>query len=157
MAVQKIHELIPEYPNYHWRHINPEIQKVSQSYYNNKDYYTAFLEALKRYIAEVRNKSGSTNASERSMMGEVFSNRKLSVTKKYKKTDGSNFSNDTIKNIEEGQHFLSEGIFVGGRNPLSHEEHSQLSITGLFSEKDCLDFLSLLSHLFKRLEDSQIP
>nr|WP_319776212.1 TIGR02391 family protein [uncultured Sphaerochaeta sp.] len=154
-TVSKLHSLIPEYPRYHWRHIHEEIQKVSKSYYTNEDYYTAFLEALKRYINEVRIKSGSTNGSERSMMGEVFSNRKLSVTKIYKKRNGDDFSTDTIKNIEEGQQYLSEGIVMGGRHPLAHEEHIELNETGLFSEKDCLDFLSLLSHLFKRLEDAE--
>ncbi len=156
-TVQHIHDLIPEYPNLHWRYIHPEIKKVSEKYYIGKDYYTAFLEALKRYISEVRKKSGSTNGNDRSLMGEVFSNRKLSVTKKYKKTDGSSFSPNTVINIEEGQHYLSEGAVVGGRNPLSHEEHFELNTTGLFTEKDCLDFLSLLSHLFKRLEDSVVP
>jgi len=150
-----LYELVPEYPNLHWRHIHLEIQQVSEIYYKNKDYYSAFLEALKRYAAEVRKKSGSVNHSDRSMMGEVFSNRKLSVTKKYKKTDGTLFSDDTIENVELGQHYLSEGIVIGGRNPLSHEEHRELSASGLFSEKDCLDFLSLLSHLFKRLKDSE--
>lgn len=155
-TIENLHALIPEYPNLHWRYIHDEIKAVSEKYYVSGDYYTAFLEALKRYTTEVRNKSGSTNSSDRSMMGEVFSNRKLSVTKKYKKTDGNDFSIDTIKNIEEGQHYLSEGIVAGGRNPLSHEEHNQLNETGLFSEKDCLDFLSLLSHLFKRLNDSEL-
>ncbi len=154
-VVSTLHDLLPEYTYYHYRFIHPEIASVSKQYYENGDFYTAFLEALKRYISEVRKKSGSTNSSDRSMMGEVFSNRKLSVTKKYKKTDGSNFSADTIKNIEQGQHYLSEGILMGGRNPLSHEEHIELSKTGLFSEKDCLDYLSLLSHLFKRLDDSE--
>ena len=155
-TIQNLYNLVPEYPNYHWRHIHEEIKKVSKKYYASKDYYTAFLEALKRYVKEVKDKSGSINSSDRSMMGEVFSNRKLSVTKKYKKTNGTSFSQDTIKNIEEGQHFLSEGIVIGGRHPLSHEEHIELNNTGLFSEKDCLDFLSLLSHLFKRLNDAEV-
>jgi len=154
-SIQLLHYLIPEYPNLHWRHIHPEIQNVSRKYYETKDYYTAFIEALKRYISEVRSKSSSTNSSDRSMMGEVFSGRKLLVTKNYKKSTGLSFAIDTIKNIEEGQHYLSEGIVVGGRNPLQHEEHIELSKTGLFSEKDCLDFLSLLSHLFKRLDDAE--
>ncbi len=156
-SIQIIHELIPEYANYHWRHIHDEIRDVSKTYYANQDYYTAFIEALKRYSKEVRAKSGSTNSNDRNLMAEVFSKRKLSVTKRYKRTDGSEFYSDTIKNIEEGQHYLSEGIVIGGRNPLQHEEHLELSKTGLFSEKDCLDFLSLLSHLFKRLEDSETP
>lgn len=151
-----LNQIAPEYANLHWRNLEDEIRNASERYYQNEDYYTAFIEALKRYISEVRKKSNSTNGSDRSMMGEVFSGRKLSVTKKYKKTDGSAFTADTIKNIEEGQHYLSEGIVVGGRNPLQHEEHVELSKSGLFSEKDCLDFLSLLSHLFKRLKDSEI-
>lgn len=83
--------------------------------------------------------------------------KKLSVTKIFKRTDGSDFLPDTINNIEVGQHLLSDGIVAGGRHPLQHEEHLELSKTGLFSEKDCLDFLSLLSHLFKRLNDSEKP
>ena len=157
VVTRLLHDIAPEYANLHWRNLENEIKAVSEKYYQSADYYTAFIEALKRYASEVRKKSGSTNGSDRSMMGEVFSGRKLSVTKKYKKTDGTDFTKDTITNIEEGQHYLSEGIVTGGRNPLQHEEHLELSKTGLFSEKDCLDFLSLLSHLFKRLNDSEKP
>lgn len=152
-----LHQIAPEYANLHWRNLEDEIRHVSERYYQNADYYTAFIEALKRYVNEVRKKSGSTNGSDSSMMGEVFSGRKLSVTKKYKKTDGTIFPSSTIENIEKGQQYLSEGIVAGGRNPLQHEEHDELSKTGLFSEKDCLDFLSLLSHLFKRLKESETP
>lgn len=155
-AIQKIHELVPEYPNLHWRHIHPEIQVVSKKYYETGDYYTAFIEALKRYVTEVKKKSGLGNMLDRALMQAVF-NGKLLVTKKYKKTDGSPFDRSSIQNIEEGHKMLSEGIVVGGRNPLQHEEHLELSTTGLFSEKDCLDFLSLLSHLFKRLDDAETP
>jgi uncharacterized protein (TIGR02391 family) len=156
-TVKTLHGLVPEYPNLHWRNIHPEIQKVSERYYKNADYYSAFIEALKRYIAEVRKKSGSTIHNDRSLMQAVFSGRILKVTKKYKKRDGSDFAPDTITNIETGQQYLSEGVVAGGRNPLQHEEHEELSVTGLFSEKDCLDYLSILSHLFKRLDDSETP
>lgn len=151
-----LNSLVPEYPNLHWRHIHPEIQKVSRKYYETFDYYTAFIEGLKRYVAEVKKKSGMSNILDRNLMQAVFNGRLL-VTKKFKKTDGSAFDASTIQNIEEGQKMLSEGIVVGGRNPLQHEEHIELNATGLFSEKDCLDFLSLLSHLFKRLDDGETP
>lgn len=150
-----LHEIAPEYANLHWRNLEEEIKNVSEKYYQNGDYYTAFIEALKRYATEVRQKSGMNISKDRILMQAVFGGKKLSVTKKYKKTDGSDFLPDTIENIEVGQHYLSEGIVAGGRNPLQHEEHLELSRTGLFSEKDCLDFLSLLSHLFKRLNDSE--
>ena len=51
--------------------------------------------------------------------------------------------------------FLSQGIIRGGRNILSHEEISDLKITGLFTEKNCLDMLSLLSYLYERLDDAE--
>jgi uncharacterized protein (TIGR02391 family) len=155
-SIQLLYNLIPEYPYLHWRHIDQEIQNVSRKYYETNDYYTAFIEALKRYVAEVKKKSGMVISSDRSLMQAVF-NGKLLVTKRYKKTDGTSFDELTIKNIEEAHKMLSEGIVVGGRNPLQHEEHLELSTTGLFSEKDCLDFLSLLSHLFKRLGDAEAP
>lgn len=155
-SIEILHKLIPEYPNLHWRHIHIELRKVSEKYYENRDYYSAFIEALKRYVTEVKKKSGKTNIDERALMQAVFNKRILTVTKKYTKTDGSPFDNRTIDNIEIGQQMLSEGIVVGGRHPLQHEEILELSSTGLFSEKDCLDFLSLLSHLFKRLDDSQL-
>jgi uncharacterized protein (TIGR02391 family) len=155
-SIQLLHQIAPEYANLHWRNLESEIKEVAEKYYKTEDFYSAFIEALKRYITEVKKKSGITNILDRNLMQAVFNGRLL-VTKKYKKTDGSDFDNLTIQNIEEAQKMLSEGIIVGGRNPLQHEQHLELSKTGLFSEKDCLDFLSLLSHLFKRLQDSEAP
>lgn len=156
-TISLLHEIAPEYANLHWRNLEEEIKKASEKYYQNEDYYTAFIEALKRFVREVKHKSGLNVSDERNLIQAVFRGKKLSVTKKYKKSDGSDFDIRTITNIEDGNSFLSEGIIVGGRHPLQHEEHIELSKTGLFSEKDCLDFLSLLSHLFKRLNDSEQP
>lgn len=154
-AVTTIHEFVPDYPYFHWRHLHPIIQAASESDYQNKDYYRAFIEAAKRYITATRSKSGSSNMSDSGMMGEVFGRGKsLLVSKNYKKPDGSNFNQDTYESIEDGQKFLSMGIVAGGRNPVSHEEIKDLRDSGLFTEKDCLDGLSLLSHLLRRLEDA---
>ena len=88
-------------------------------------------------------------------LAQVFGKDKcLSVTSKYKKRDGSDFDSDTQENIEEGQKFMSMGMMAGVRNPLAHEEKIELKETGLFSENDCLDILSLLSHLCRRLDDA---
>jgi uncharacterized protein (TIGR02391 family) len=157
-VVRRIHSLVPEYPYYHWRHLHQEIQDASKESYKNEDYYKAFIEAIKRYINEVRYISGSQNSSDRSMMGEVFGRdgRTLAVSKKYKRSDGRDFNFDTKESIEEGQKLLSMGMVAGGRNPVSHEEIVELRESGLFSEKDCLDALSLLSHLFRRLEKAEL-
>jgi uncharacterized protein (TIGR02391 family) len=151
-----IHTLVPEYPTYHWRHLHETIQEKSREYYEQENYYTAFQEAMKKYISAVRDKAGSDIHPDDSMMGHVFSCDKmvLSVIGDYKKQDGTSFSPDTINNIQTGQQRLSQGVYSGVRNPLSHEEIVELNKSDLFSEIDCLDFLSLLSHLFKRLDNS---
>lgn len=151
---ENLHTIVPDYPYFHWRQLHPIIQDAAETDYIRKDYYRAFLEAAKRYIIKTRTKSGSNN-TDQGMMGEVYgSGKTISVCGKYKRPDGTYFSQDTVRNIEEGQKFLSMGIVSGGRNPLSHEEISDLRDSDLFSEKDCLDGLSLLSHLMKRLDNS---
>jgi uncharacterized protein (TIGR02391 family) len=155
-VVNNLHLIVPDYPYFHWRQLHPIIQAAAETDYKNRDYYRAFIEAAKRFITETRKKSKSVNHSDQSMMGEVYGYQKtLSVTKKYKKPDGTNFPLDTLKSIEDGQKYLSMGIVAGGRNPISHEEIKDLRDSDLFSEKDCLDGLSLLSHLMKRLENSE--
>lgn len=155
-AVKKIHGLIPKYAFYHWRYMHPEVQKASKQYYEDENYYTAFLETAKVYINAVKNKSGSTIADAAPMMENVFqlTTPVLSVTENFKRTDGTDFDPDTIKNIKNAHREFSHGIVVGGRNVVAHEVVSDLKDSGLFTEKDCLDALSLLSHLFYRLDRS---
>ncbi|MCY3827261.1 MAG: TIGR02391 family protein [Candidatus Dadabacteria bacterium] len=159
-VVEKLHQIVPEYPRYHWRHLHPKIKEASETDYQNEDYYRAFQEAVKRYVAEVRKKSRSKNSSEASMMGEVFGKGNkgptaLRVAEDFKKPGGGDFQVQTIENIEDGQKHLSMGVISGCRNPVNHEEVADLRDSGLFTEKDCLDALSLLSHLFSRLADSR--
>ena len=155
-VIKALHEIIPEYPLLHWRHLHRNVRESSKRYYIDKNYYTAFLEATKKYVNETIKKSGVDDKSERDLMGNVFSLQKklLDVVSRYKQKDGRKFTSNTYQNIQEGQQYLSQGIIVGGRHPVSHEEIIELKNSDLFSEKDCLDMLSLLSHLFKRLDNS---
>lgn len=159
-TVKKIKEIIPEYPLYHWRHLHSSIQDATKGYYQNADYYDSIQEALKRYVSSIRDKSGDTNASEKDLMFKNFGMqdgviKKLSVLAKYKKPNGSSFHPNTVQNIEDAQAHLSAGMIVGFRNPLAHEEKRDLRDSGALTEKDCLDALSLLSYLFRRLDDAK--
>ena len=89
-------------------------------------------------------------------MQKVFpeANPMLSVTEGFKKPDGTDFTPDTLKNIRVAHQLFSEGVICGGRHPVAHEEIVALRDSKLFTEDDCLDALSLLSHLFSRLEYS---
>lgn len=156
--VKKLHEIIPDYPYYHWRELHSQIQDASKKLYQeDKDYYAAFCEAMKRYKNAVKAKSGVDGAEDSEIVSKAFGDKKpLITTAKYtNRPDGQPFEAQTLKNIEEGQKFLSMGCVAGGRNVVSHEEHKDLKETGLFTEKDCLDLLSLLSHLFKRLDEAE--
>ena len=155
-VMKALHEIVPEYPLLHWRHLHSDVQTVSKQYYIDKNYYTALLEATKKYVNETIRKSGVSDKAEKDLMGHVFNIKKtiLDVVDNYKQQDGAEFTNNTKQNIQEGQQYLSQGLIVGGRHPISHEEINELKTSDLFSEKDCLDLLSLLSHLFKRLDNS---
>lgn len=155
-VVGMLHALIPEYANYHWRHMHSTVKDASYEDYKNADFYRAVEEAIKRYETMIQKVSGLKTDGQ-ALMGAVFgkNNAKLSVTSKYKRIDGSDFSDSTKENIEDGQKFMSMGLMAGVRNPLAHEEKKELKTTNLFSEKDCLDILSLISHLFRRLDDAE--
>lgn len=155
--IETLHGLIPEYVYYHFRHLHEKIRNISFEYYKDGNYYTAVLESIKEYEDNVKLKSGRSEKGP-DLMRKVFGSedtKVLTVVAKYKKTDGTDFSKDTIVSIENGQQELSAGVVCSARNPLSHEKIKELKGTNLFTEEDCLDTLSLLSHLFRRLDDAE--
>lgn len=157
-VVKKVYNLVPPYTYFHYRNLHKEIRDSAKVDYENGDYYNAFEKAMKRYKNAVKDKAGISDCNEDyDIVSRSFGKDKiLEVTANYKKRpNGQPFSSKTIENIEEGQAHLSRGVVAGGRNVVAHEESQDLSSTGLFTEKDCLDFLSILSHLFKRLDESK--
>lgn len=154
-VVGALHALIPEYAQYHWRRLHQTVKDASYNDYKNEDYYRAVEEAIKRYQTKVQEKS-NCNEDGQKLMLKVFGkdNALLSVSSKYRKKSGADFSASTNENVEEGQKFMSAGMMSGVRNPIAHEEIAELKESGLFTENDCLDMLSLLSHLCRRLDDA---
>lgn len=154
-VVGALHALIPEYAQYHWRRLHQTVKDASYNDYKNEDYYRAVEEAIKRYQTKVQEKS-NCNEDGQKLMLKVFGkdNALLSVSSKYRKKSGADFSASTNENVEEGQKFMSAGMVSGVRNPIAHEEIAELKESGLFTENDCLDMLSLLSHLCRRLDDA---
>ena len=157
-VVKQVYNLVPPYTYFHYRMLHSEIKSSSKEEYENGNYYDAFEKAMKRYKNAVKDKAELLDVHEdMPIVSKAFGKEGLlEVTANYKnRPNGKPFDQKTIENIEEGQAHLSRGVVAGGRNVVTHEESQDLSKTGLFTEKDCLDFLSILSHLFKRLEDSK--
>ena len=50
---------------------------------------------------------------------------------------------------------LSQAMLAAFRNPLGHQEHEDLEKSKIYTAEDCLDALGLLSHLFRRLDNSE--
>lgn len=158
-VVRQVYDLIPPYTYFHYRVLHDQVREAAKSYYEAQDYYVAFQEAMKRYKNAVKDKSGVSATEDLAIVSAAFGkdlSKPLETTANFKlRPNGQPFTSSTIENIEEGQMTLSRGVVQGGRNVVSHEEHNDLRETGLFTEKDCLDMLSLLSHLFKRLDESK--
>lgn len=149
-AMQNIHALVPEYPKYHWRHLHEEIKGISKADYEAGNYFDAAEKACRLYVQRMKENSGIDTGNDSSDADRAFNQGDgvLMVT---------NCSDTTENNIQAGQQLLSKGMIAGFRNPLTHnpEYQKKLIDTGLFTEKDCLDVLSLLSHLFGRLEKAK--
>ncbi|MBE6272875.1 MAG: TIGR02391 family protein [Bacteroides sp.] len=158
-VIGALHTLVPEYAQYHWRRLHDTVKNASYADYKNEDFYRAVVETIKRYESNVQEKAEFPTDTKgnlkdgKDLMFAAFGG-KLSVTSKYQKSNGQSFRPITIDNIEMGQQHMSAGIMSGVRNPLAHEEILELKNSGLFTENDCLDMLSLLSHLFRRLDDA---
>ncbi len=144
-----LYEVVPEYATLHWRYLHSNIKnnEAATRLYEQKNYYQALTEALKVYISQVRAISKSSAQSDYGLMGEAFKEDKgrgeIQLTKKETVTE---------RNIEQGHADLSRGVVIGFRNPLAHIQEGDLRDSKLMTEEDCLDILSLLSHLFSRLD-----
>lgn len=155
-GVRHLYNIVPPYPLFHWRHLHKTLKECVKPYYKNGDYYNAVFEGCKLYIDEVGKKS-AVAMRNKNLLEKVFKkvNPILRVTDNYlSEKDGYTFTQETIDHLEEGHRLLSIAMWEAFRCPMAHEQMSKLSKSGLFSEQDCLDALSILSHLFHRLEHS---
>ena len=150
-VVETIHELVPEYPYYHWRHLNEAIHRVSKEDYEKSDYFRAAEDAVKEYENIVKKISGINNKIGTTLMRAAYapecSSSPINIT---------DCTSKTHKNIEEGQQNLSVGLISGFRNPVAHEPKKDIH-PSLFNDKDCLDILSLTSYLLNKLDQRVKP
>lgn len=153
-----LHAIAPEYAALHWRYLNGLIteSKVVERLYAQENYFQAAAEAVKTYISMVKHLSGITGKTDQPLMMEAFG-RKGTENKSHP-ISLTNREDDIEEDIEEGHKFYSAGLVTGFKNPvISHGTEDEVVKRGLFCEKDCLDILSLLSHLFDRLDKRIAP
>lgn len=150
--ISGLRKIAPDYADLHWRALHPSIQNAAEHEYRSGNYHHAVVEAIKRYVKDIRAFSGSpAEMAELAVIQSSFSlggGPKVDVLAPYK---SAGFSPDTQKNLREAQKTLSESAWSGFRNLIQHEGVRDLIESGVFTYQDCLDALSLISHLRRRL------
>ncbi|MFD7159425.1 TIGR02391 family protein [Kribbella sp. NPDC059898] len=146
--------IAPDYADLHWRHLHPAIKDVADSYYESGHFHAALSEALKRFVNDVRRSAGLENMEASNIMSNAFSvsgndPARLDITRPYA---DAGFDVKTLRTMRMGQWKLSEGAVAAFRNPFAHEEEARLVDTEAMTYQDCLDGLSILSHLYRHFE-----
>lgn len=148
--IKALHEIIPEYPQLHWRHLHEQLRDRIKNYYENKQYGDAADQGTKIYCEVIRSITGLSEDGT-DLTGKVFGGLpgKTPIVKL------ADLSHVTGQNIQNGQEALSRGLITGFRNPISHAPIDSV-VPNTFSELDCLNILSLISYLLTRLDNAEI-
>jgi uncharacterized protein (TIGR02391 family) len=115
----------------------------SRKLFIETNYFHAVFEAAKCYNKEVQRRSGSSKDGSQLMM-DVFGDKGV-----LRHNEGK-----TPTEIDElnGIKFMSAGLMQALRNPTAHE----LAIEWRISKKDCLDILSFISFLLRKLDECAV-
>lgn len=152
-AVKSLKDIAPPYADLVWRHLHASIQGACENYFKDGDYHQALVEACKQYVSDLRAAAGLPDEAESSLFGKALGDRpgRLNFTARFR-AGSPTISGESAKNLENGQRELAKAIWTAFRNPLSHEPMATIKSLGVISHEDCLDALSLMSHLRRRLD-----
>lgn len=132
-------EQIGEFLN---RNFHPLVNQHCRELFLQGNYFHAVFEACKVYNKLVKQKSQSAKDGQPLML-EVWGcdNGVLKITPCATETD---------RNVQDGIKFLSAGMMQAIRNPTAHEPALEWPL----NKEDCLDLLSFLSFLFRKLDQA---
>ncbi len=145
-VIKALHNIIPEYPELHWRHLHEKLKDRISDYYKNQQYGQAAAQGAAIYCEVIRILTGLLDDGT-DLTGKAFGSEAY-----LKVADTSNSSGE---NIQKGQEALSRGLITGFRNPVSHAPIDTV-VPHTFSELDCLNILSLISYLLYRIDGAEV-
>ena len=148
-VIKALHDLVPEYPLLHWRHLHEKVRDRVRTYYENNQLGHAASEGVQIYCEIIRDRTDLTKDG-RDLVNRVFGNRPFNTLPQLQLND---LATESAKNIQEGQGHLWRGVITGFRSPISHRPMDS-TVPALFSELDCLNILSLVSYLVTRLDNA---
>ena len=149
-VVQALYEIVPEYPELHWRHLREKIRDRNKIYYKNSQYAEAADQGTKVYAQILRDLSGKQK--DGTDLASLFSsgNKQAPSTPDILVAD---INTESGWNMQEGQSHMTRGVMAGFRNPMNHQPIDRV-VPDTFSQLDCLNILSLISYLTTRLDYS---
>lgn len=147
-VVQALYEIVPEYPELHWRHLHEKVRGRIATYYENSQFAEAADQGTRVYAELLRELSGKQK--DGTDLASLFStgNKQTPSNPDILVAD---VNTESGWNIQEGQGYLTRGVMAGFRNPMSHQPFDKL-VPSTFTQLDCLNILSLISYLTTRLD-----
>lgn len=146
-VIKALHELVPEYPLLHWRYLHGMVRERVKKYYEHQQFGDAASQGVQIFCEIIRELTGLKEDGV-DLVSKVFGSKPFAPPPFLQLND---LSDESKKNIQEGQAHLSRGIITGFRNPISHGPIDS-NVPAVFSEVDCLNILSLVSYLVTRLD-----
>ncbi len=149
-VIEGLKKVAPPYADLFWRQLDPVVQAVTEDHYKAERYLEAVAEAYKGFIEFTRELTNVWDGDEAALLGRAYGRHADALLKIMSRFDTSAMSQQSVDSIEDGQRDLAKGVGAAFRNPLSHVPVARLQQIGLFSYQDCLDALSIISHLCRR-------
>lgn len=150
-VIKALHDIIPEYPLLHWRHLHNDLRERIKSYYEHTQYGDAASQGVQIYCEIIR-KLTRRKEDGRDLVNRIFGSSPFDTPPDIQLND---LDTESLKNIQEGQGHLSRGVVTGFRNPISHGP-IDTNVPALFTELDCLNILSLVSYLITRMDNAKV-
>ena len=125
------------------RNIHPALPTEVKRLFDNTHYTQATFEAFKFLDNEVKRHAGLDKTGKALMMEALKEATPLIQL--------TPLTNDTEKNEQEGYKFIFAGSMMAIRNPRGHEHTISDDVD------TCLDHLTLVSHLIRRLAQAGYP
>lgn len=145
-----LYEIIPEYPELHWRHLHESLKHRVSVYYKNGQFAVAADQGTKIYAEILRDLSATEK--DGTDLASLFSS-KNKQDPSHPAIRVADIRTETGWNIQEGQAHLTRGVMAAFRNPMGHHPVDTV-VPVTFSRLDCLNILSLVSYLTTRLDYS---
>jgi len=161
-AIAIVTNTVDEYQDFHNKNLCPELSQLTLESYQRREYHAAVSKGVKRYIVKIRTKIAKNDGDEGTLITAAFheNNGQLSIESAFRDYEnsetGAKITDKTFATMQRGQRLLSDALWAAFRNPIEHQETVDLDESGIYTASDCMDALSLLSHLYKRLDSSEL-